>query len=430
MADLRTEIRQAFEKEQSAFPPPSGMRHEMVDAVVAAHSPAAVGQRSRPNLQWLAVAAAILITVAIVAGFMAVRFTQGIPAPGRPSQITHVAAPQAIPGTDYGPPPAGVPLLYMWDLSRPGSLLGFDWSGRPRATLDLGPSVSWQSSQITMAPDGQLFVAFESGGPVFLDRFGHPIANSQAAPGFGTWADDNRHVCQIELDNKTAVGKLLIQGPNEPTRQVAEIASTVGPGWTGISLIACSLKNDRAIAFRYSREGVSDLWVIRLSNGEVVSHRPYGAFSLASVVASQDASFVAENSRLSWQPPPQQGAPPTTVRRVSDWHVMLTLPGEVVVRGFSTDDSRVLAIKEPPVPPGPILSEIIDRGSQHVLWQSNGPEEAVNFETRPGSGDFALAMRSPIAPACPLKCLLPIRLLLVQADGSTVQIPGSYNPVW
>ena len=71
MADLRTEIREAFDKEQSAFPPPPALRHDAVDAVVARQKSASVDGGRQPNFQWVAVAAAILITVAIVAGLMA-----------------------------------------------------------------------------------------------------------------------------------------------------------------------------------------------------------------------------------------------------------------------------------------------------------------------------------------------------------------------
>jgi hypothetical protein len=281
-----------------------------------------------------------------------------------------------------------------------------------------------------MSPDGQFFVLLESGVFLFLDRFGHRIANSPAALGFGTWADDNRHMCQVDLDNKTAISRLLIQSPNGGVRQVAEIAPAAGPGWSSINVIACSVKNDRAIASRYSNDGVSDVWVIRLSSGDVVSHRTYAPGRVASVVASRDAAWLAENSTLSWQPSPQQGAPLTTVRRVTDWHVIFTVPGQVVVRGFSADDSRVLAVKNASDPLGPILSEIIDLSSRHVLWHNLSTEEAMGFDTRAGSGDLVLEMRSPIAPACPISCLLPVGLVFVQGDGSTIQVPGLYNPVW
>src|SRR5437899_2933400 len=110
MADLRTEIREAFDKEQSAFPPPPTIRHEVVDAVVTRQKSSAVGGGGQPNFQWVAVAAAILITVAIVAGLMSVRLAQH-QVPSRPSPPTSTPGPLE----DYGPPPAGVQLIYVVD---------------------------------------------------------------------------------------------------------------------------------------------------------------------------------------------------------------------------------------------------------------------------------------------------------------------------
>ncbi len=74
MIDIRTEIRAAFEREQSEFPPPAALRAQVVAAVNSqARMAAPVRQRAERNLSWVMVAAAILLTIAIVAGFMAVR---------------------------------------------------------------------------------------------------------------------------------------------------------------------------------------------------------------------------------------------------------------------------------------------------------------------------------------------------------------------
>ena len=49
MDDLRPEIREAFEREQAAYPPAVSLRHEVVRD--AARQP-----RRQPNVQWLAMA--------------------------------------------------------------------------------------------------------------------------------------------------------------------------------------------------------------------------------------------------------------------------------------------------------------------------------------------------------------------------------------
>ena len=85
------------------------------------------------------------------------------------------ASPLASPLADYGPPPAGVPLLYVHDPNNVSWLIGYDWSGNPRGTVKLDPSAPFA---VQMAPDGS---AFEAGGTYkggtfqFFDRLGRPI---------------------------------------------------------------------------------------------------------------------------------------------------------------------------------------------------------------------------------------------------------------
>src|SRR5260370_877624 len=79
--DIRTAMREAFEKEQSAFPPPTALRAQVV-AEVNSHARAAPAwQRSHRDWNWLLVAAAALLTIAIVAGLMGVRLTSLLPPP-------------------------------------------------------------------------------------------------------------------------------------------------------------------------------------------------------------------------------------------------------------------------------------------------------------------------------------------------------------
>jgi len=110
---------------------------------------------------------AVILGVLVVVGLMSTRLAH------RP------AVPAATPGAslmaDYGPPPAGVPLLYVKDPTHPTWLIGFDWSGQPRGTLKLDPAIG----SVGMAPDGQAFaVGFGSKGGTgeILDRLGQPLA--------------------------------------------------------------------------------------------------------------------------------------------------------------------------------------------------------------------------------------------------------------
>jgi hypothetical protein len=99
MSDLRTEIRAAFAKEQSAFPPPFGLR-DQVDAAVQSRIRAAAPARHHRdrNLDWLMVAAAILLTIAIVAGLLATRLINFHPIPVRPGPV-HFPASWTVTGS-------------------------------------------------------------------------------------------------------------------------------------------------------------------------------------------------------------------------------------------------------------------------------------------------------------------------------------------
>src|SRR5260370_32042642 len=82
MIDIRTEIREAFETEQSAFPPPAAWRAQVVAEVNArARAVGPARQRAGRDWNWLLVAAAAFLAIAIVAGVMAVRLTSLLPPP-------------------------------------------------------------------------------------------------------------------------------------------------------------------------------------------------------------------------------------------------------------------------------------------------------------------------------------------------------------
>jgi hypothetical protein len=63
MDDLRSEIRAAFEREQAGHAPSSELRSDIVAA-------AAVRPQRERNLQWVAVAAALLLGILVVAGLL------------------------------------------------------------------------------------------------------------------------------------------------------------------------------------------------------------------------------------------------------------------------------------------------------------------------------------------------------------------------
>jgi hypothetical protein len=434
MYDLRSEIRAAFEREQAGHAP-AAARRDVVEAVTA---------RARPsrNFQWVAVVAAALLGLLVVAGLMSTRFAP------------HASVPATTPkaSVDYGPPPAGVNLLYVYDPSNPSRLIGYDWSGTPRGTIKLVPPMS-----VEMAPNGQAFRASATGGKgsfggngTFLDRLGQVVIPWQGGVtgfGGGMWADDNRHVCSISLNQQTSTSTLYVQQVDEAPKQVAVIAnnSIVGPLRIGVA--ACSIRNNLAIVvgdsntapvIGDSNTGPKELWVIRLSDGAVISHRTYKEHLISTVAASADGVYVAENSSkiVSTVIVSRQGADYTIIRRVSDGQQVAALNASDQVLGFSSDDRLVLAMAQPDKtrPWGQLT--VIQWQTGSVVWSHGGSEILDSFIAQFDGTGFAIALQAPThgdQKDCGTTSSSPCPgddVVIVHADGTETKIPGRYLPAW
>ncbi|MGA8924546.1 MAG: hypothetical protein WB682_15505 [Candidatus Dormiibacterota bacterium] len=341
------------------------------------------------------------------------------------------ATPSPTPVSDYGPPPAGIPLIYVHDPKHSSWLIGFDWAGKPRGTIKLA-----QSASLRQAPDGSAFEtgsAIKGGGQGFLDRLGQTISGP---PGSGAtvsemWADDSSHMCLVTLDQQTFTWGLSTIQPGQPTRPVAVIARDQGIGQSGITPVACSFKNNFAILVRSTIAWPAELWIIRLSDGSVLAHRTEPDTALTNIVASPDAAYIAENSSAGSQLQDAQGAPSTVVRRVSDWQVVLTLPAQSQVLALSSDGTHVLITKQPYQYPGPTHLEIIDWTVPHGVWNYDGPEALGSSITQPGSGDFAIGFEVVSAQSASGAAPDPLRdVVIVHGDGTPTKIPGRYATTW
>jgi len=363
------------------------------------------------------------------------------------------ATPSPTPVTDYGPPPAGVPLLYVHDPKHASWLIGFDWNGKPRGTVKLA-----LSAPLRQAPDGSAFEtgsAIKGGGQGFLDRLGQTI---QGPPGVGStvaemWADDSSHMCLVTLDQQTFTWGLSTIQPGQPTRPVAVIARDAGIGQSGIDPVACSFRNDVAILVRSTIAWPAEEWVVRLSDGLVLAHHQYVFQALESVVASQDGFYVAENSvhASPLSSPPPTAAPSTAVRSVSDNAVVANLDSKLTALGFSGDGSRVLVgdlidpfVAQGGVPQnglGPSHLQIVDWKTGQVEWRYDGPEALGSFIVQPGGSEIAIGLRGaerldsgPCGSTPGILCpgaKDPLRdILIVRGDGSILKVTGPYETAW
>jgi hypothetical protein len=410
MEELRSEIRAAFDKDQSAHPPAGSMRRNIVESVVTRRQHA-------PSLQWVAVAVAAILAILVVAGLMSTRLAHraGVPVPA------------ATPEADYGPPPAGVNLLYVHDPRHDSWLIGYDWQGQPRATIKLS-----QPTDVAMAPDGSAFEVTnggKGGSGDFLDRLGHLIPGAGTSLPTGIWADDNRHFCFAFGDQHTSSWILGTQLPGATLRSVAAIAPYVAGDQTGIGVAACSVRNDLAILVRTTIAWPYEMWGVRISDGTVLSHTTFSAHQLANVVASRDAAFIAENSSKS-SGQPDSNAPSTLIRRVSDRSVVATLDPSMGVLAFSGDDSLVLVDSHPLVVGQPTLVSVIDvRSGKALPWQDQGTSALGGFLAEPGGRDFAIAL-TILGTNSPGARGQAATILILHGDGSVTKFRGVSVPTW
>ena len=396
--------------------------------------------RGERNLQWLAVAAAALLGIAVVAGLMWTRLEYRVSVPG-----------------DYGQPPAGVPLLYVRDPHHATWYIGFDWSGRPRGTVKLAQHLR-PGQSLVMAPDGQLFQITPGGKAAagqFLDRLGRRIPGSPPYAD-GIWADDNRHLCMALVDQTTLKWTLATQLPGEAPKTVAvKPAPSIIRGPSRTAAIACSIGNDAAIFLTTASATLvteelprTDLSIFRLTDGTPLLPGDGSGHTVTNIVASRDGAYIAF-AELAYLPFP---APrwSTAVVSWSNTTEVATLPPNFWLLGFSGDDSLAL-VSTTPLVAGPVslpdahpmipisrrstqasMLEVINIRSGQVVWRGEGSSVYSGFTAEPGGRDFAIsfgATGSQTSGAVQTGSTLST-ILIVHGDGSFTMLPQPYLPTW
>ena len=172
MIDFRTEIRKAFEREQSAFPPPAALRAQVVAAVKShARAAAPARQRADRNFNWLMVGAAVVLAIAIVVGLMAVRLS-GL----RPIPANQGPSPQrCVPGpTD---PSNRFARVHGCITYSDGSHIVAVDPYHPTNQIVLGPSngrlpIAWSGDgrRLLLGSTSDLYVMYANGSEVQLTR--------------------------------------------------------------------------------------------------------------------------------------------------------------------------------------------------------------------------------------------------------------------
>ena len=386
MTEAHTDLKQAFARELAQFPPMPPLRFDTIPA--AARRPA-----DRPlRLEWLAVAAAVLVTAAILLSLVANRL-----------------AASSVPA---GPPPAGVRVFYVIDARDVAVLDAYDWNGRlvgavrMPAKLD-SPAGIWAYP----SPDGSAFVfQRRPGDRELLDRLGRRTAGVPDWPFL--WSVDSSGVCllghhkptpppnaKVTLEANVFEGVLITEtsaGQQTTRNEIKYLADS-----QSLRLAACDLGYG-VVAITVVDDAVGTSGLPSFSTYSTIVGDGRGGLAIswraphaASVISAADGRYAAFN-----------GDSGTEI-----WSVYgdgKAIPATVAV-AFSGDDNLLLVDSL-----GQLIVE--DWRTGLALWTHPDGDGAYRVFVQPGGGSFAIS--------------LPAGLTIVRSDGSTVRISGQYAPLW
>ena len=297
--------------------------------------------------------------------------------------------------TEPGAPPAGTPVIWYslsspWQsLADPQRLVATDWTGTLVGTM-------YQMPATAQSPDGSI-LSTPTGE--YFDRTG-TLMRTPSAPTYypSVLADDNRSQCEIRPYGTSPGEQWVFVG------RVDGAAHRVGPVGVlpargGLSILACSVLNNRVVVAEFGMNGLAGVRVLEVSSGRLIFQRAYPT-QLTSVVSSHDGKYLAEQTTTyNSQGVPLTGL--TLIRRTVDGKVVANLANQRVLR-FSWDDLRVVT-----VPAfaglGPNDVQFIEWQTGKTLWrlsgslntygnafalpQPNGPNMAIALSTQSQSGD-------------------------------------------
>ncbi|MDP9325737.1 MAG: hypothetical protein M3O87_04275 [Candidatus Dormibacteraeota bacterium] len=385
----------------------------------------------------LAVAGASVVGVAA--------FVVRQPSPGPPtSSLQSPAATVSASGVgaetgirDHGPPPPGLPVVYVAYPEKPSWLQAVAWDGRAVGTVKLpdavGPRIYEQGTIINgvkASPDGSQIRVDDS----VYDQAGRLLGRLASGSSSVVWGDDNRHLCGIRYETDASSGLvtavLWLVEPGTPPRDVIRFAP-VQAGNVSYDVGSCAPGRDRVLIAFGAGIARTQWWLYRLSDGRLLHHEMLGSGHYISVATSSDATLIAANAAIG------PGAAPTTlVQRTADGITLATFPGGEVL-AFSGDSQRLIVFHGPQDTPTYEVREINDPAQK---WTYGGPDYLAAGTVEPGGQGFAIALahRGPqLAPCqdltgrnCPQSQSALDSVLIVQPDGSEVDLGSGLIPGW
>lgn len=271
------------------------------------------------------------------------------------------------------------------------------WDGTRYAPIQLG---TLAGSQAIQSPDGSKFMV----GNVVYDRVTGSATKLSLVVSKGIqviWADDSVHICLLhELGDSQQAGgttsELDLLEPGGATRVVAQVGHDEAQAFA--LLRSCSVANDVAIVAERAVVPISDVWVVRISTGGIVSHLLYkqGA-EPGTVVAAPDGSWIAA-----------VGTATTDIVDTGTGSTMAHLNGQGVA--FS-GDGNVLVLDD----------RVVDWRTDHTLWLAPHGFGAIFVLAEPSGSAVAVEVManqgSPSATTPPQLWLVASSMAIHIADG-------------
>ena len=321
-------------------------------------------------------------------------------------------------------------LLYVQVTGYPAWLIGYDWQGRPRATVHLkeaeGPD--GRPAGVAVAPNGSGFTA----GASTFDRKGKVIYQGpipdKSTPWF-IWSDDGSLLCGVKgvstiTDGPSAQGStdyyLMRRTPTSSPVTVARFLHIDGiPGDLGFGLRACAPQLDRALAVKTVCCGTAGATTLRLSDGAVINT---WARDDGDPVFSPDGQLIADPT---WDPATR--SPTATVVKTLLGGVVIARYGlGVTFRAISRDNRYAVVLVGPP---GDQVAEVIEVSTARVVWHDQTSRTINAIWARPNSGDVAIAFTAspPRVPCGGSDCTNPEgNIVIVHPDGSANALAGNF----
>jgi hypothetical protein len=179
-----------------------------------------------------------------------------------------------------------------------------------------------------------------------------------------TWSSEGRFLCAAVPERAATGAQMLLE-----MAFIGQPANVIASGFAsyddnaGYPVLACDQRTDRAVVAVFG-QGIAParLWVFRLSTGAMIRSVDYSGLSGSGgwVAATADGSLLAETVRSGGAGGPWKA----TIRSTDDGAELGTVDG-FVVRGFSGDNSRVVAANA-------TSTAVLEWKTGRLIWSTPG----------------------------------------------------------